>query len=614
MLAVRYGLWARSSKPMAHGSRQGITNMIVPMKKIYLVMQQKEAPEALETLRQVGVVHVENEKIPGGERMARLKEEVNLLENALAIIKSGRQKASPLKDGNPILKARELLELADAKDKLAGQIQSLRAEIRFWEPWGDFDPEDIRALVQRGLHVQLYEILSKDLKKVVSDVVPEVISIKDGVARCAVISSEKISLSFPCVALPSVSLKEMLFHQQEDLCQKAVVESRIREFSRYRESLTRALDEGRARLNFQEVLEGMGQEGPLAYLKGFLPKESCEILTTMAREKGWGVIITDPFSDDKVPTLLRNPKWVEIIKPMFSVMNLLPGYRERDISLPFLVFFSIFFGILVGDAGYGLIFLGMSVFAHRRFAGRMTDRSPFILGYVLSSAAILWGILTGTFFGTALFKGLKPFLPWLTDIENLQMLCLFIGAIHLTLAHVWRLIMKIPDMTAVLSEIGWIAIVWGMYFFANTIIVGLDLVGSGKFFLVGLGVVAVMIDILKQAKDVGVSLILLIFSVIGAFTDVVSYIRLFAVGFATVAVADAFNHMALGVGVQNVGTAIVAGLILAFVHLFLNLLLCLLGVLVHGVRLNVLEFSSHLNMEWSGIQYDPFRELKQANT
>jgi len=591
--------------------------MIVPMKKVFLVMQKKDASGTLETLREMGVVHVENERTPSGAHMDQLKEEIKLLENALALtIREGRENhAPPPTKGTDVLpKAEELLGLVLFKDQLSEQISKRQLEINFWKPWGSFDPQNILELNRKGLKVQLYEIPVDDLKKIQSPIVLEVIFVKSGLAGCAAVSSEKINLPFPVVALPSLGLKAMESLQEEDFRQLAALHKRIKEFFFYQENFQRTLKERRAQLRFQEVLQGMGAEEGLVYLKGFVPAETTEALRTKARQSQWGLLMEDPSVEDRVPTLLRNPKWVDVIKPMFGVMNLLPGYMERDISLPFLIFFSIFFGILVGDAGYGLIFLGMSLFAHLRFAKRMDDRSVFVLGYVLSSAAILWGILTGTFFGTALFKGLKPLLPWLTDSENLQMLCLFIGAVHLTIAHGWRLIMKIPDITGALSEIGWIAIVWGMYFLANTMIVGSDLVGSGKFFLVGLGVMAVIIDVLKQAKDVGVSLLLLIFSVIGAFTDVVSYIRLFAVGFATVAVADAFNHMALGVGFQNVGTAMVAGLILTFAHLFLNLALCLLGVLVHGLRLNVLEFSSHLNMEWSGIKYDPFRELKQADT
>ena len=94
--------------------------------------------------------------------------------------------------------------------------------------------------------------------------------------------------------------------------------------------------------------------------------------------------------------------------------------------------------------------------------------------------------------------------------------------------------------------------------------------------------------------------------IVNSFTDVVSYIRLFAVGAATVAVADAFNQMASGVGGNSIVAGFAAALILLFGHT-LNILLGAMAILVHGVRLNVLEFSSHLNMEWSGMEYSPFK-------
>ena len=74
------------------------------------------------------------------------------------------------------------------------------------------------------------------------------------------------------------------------------------------------------------------------------------------------------------------------------------------------------------------------------------------------------------------------------------------------------------------------------------------------------------------------------------------------------AVADAFNRMALGIGFNNIFAGLAALLILGFTHLFLNIILCAMGVLVHGIRLNVLEFSSHLGMEWSGVKYNPFKQ------
>ena len=95
---------------------------------------------------------------------------------------------------------------------------------------------------------------------------------------------------------------------------------------------------------------------------------------------------------------------------------------------------------------------------------------------------------------------------------------------------------------------------------------------------------------------------------ISAFSDVISYIRLFAVGLATVAVASSFNSMAAGLGTGVVGI-IGSILILGFGHA-LNLAMAALSVVVHGVRLNVLEFSGHLGMEWTGEKYTPFKNRK----
>lgn len=95
------------------------------------------------------------------------------------------------------------------------------------------------------------------------------------------------------------------------------------------------------------------------------------------------------------------------------------------------------------------------------------------------------------------------------------------------------------------------------------------------------------------------------FDVIGNFADLVSYVRLFAVGSAGLAVAIAFNELAIGPGIDGVGDAIKASIVLFLGH-SLNIVLCLMSILVHGVRLNTLEFSRHVGLEWAGFHYEPF--------
>jgi V/A-type H+-transporting ATPase subunit I len=97
----------------------------------------------------------------------------------------------------------------------------------------------------------------------------------------------------------------------------------------------------------------------------------------------------------------------------------------------------------------------------------------------------------------------------------------------------------------------------------------------------------------------------LLMNIVNSFSDIVSYIRLFAVGMATVAVADAFNSIALGVGFGNILTGFMTALILVVGHLF-NIVLGAMSILVHGLRLNLLEFSGHMGLSWAGFKYEPF--------
>ena len=108
-------------------------------------------------------------------------------------------------------------------------------------------------------------------------------------------------------------------------------------------------------------------------------------------------------------------------------------------------------------------------------------------------------------------------------------------------------------------------------------------------------------------KNLAISLFNLPLKIIGYFADILSYLRLFAVGYATVMVAVSFNNMAQDVGFNSILTGLISAGLLFFGHA-LNILLGLMSVLVHGVRLNMLEFSSHLNIEWKGKRYSPFRE------
>lgn len=584
--------------------------MIVPMKKIYVVMQAKDAKSALDALRDLGVVHVEPEHPPAGSGISELKMQMDMLARVLEVLPE--KAASPERLEKTLWQkyANEVLDLNNKIAEAKEEVQRWQNEIQRWQAWGNFDPQDILDLEARGIHIQFFEMSAAQLKKFSTETVIKIIHEEKNRVRCIVFSRQEFQAPATGLMLPAFSLRDMQNMRdnlREDMRESA---DRLKALVKYRAGFKEILAEKEAELKFAEALHGMGEKAGLNYLKGFIPADQEKKLREMSRTRQWGVLVEDPAADDTVPTLIRNPKWVEMITPLFGLMNIVPGYKEKDISVFFLIFFSIFFSLLVGDAGYGSIFLIVTFVVDKRFGRRMADKSVIGLMYLLSICTIIWGLLTGTFFGTLLFgRVIRPVLPWLTDAKNLQFLCFLLGVIHLTIAHLWRSITRGPTLGA-LAEIGWIMALWGSFFLVNMMLLGTPLPGFVKY-LYMIGAALIVIDIIAQRKDIGVNFILFVFSMINTFGDIVSYIRLFAVGLAGVAVADAFNQMALSIGFGNIFSATAAVFILAFVHLFLNLALCIMGVLVHGVRLNVLEFSGHLGMEWSGIKYNPLRVSKQ---
>lgn len=591
--------------------------MIVAMKKLHLIVQTKDIVCALESVRELGSVHVEHQEELSGYQLAQRREEVQILKQALEILQRfGCRLNVPQQDPH------DWTDVVTDIQKLYAEIEHYQEtiaqreiQIRQWEPWGDFDPKDIEALAARGIYVQLCEVPAGKEIAVPKGIIFQKIHFASGTSKCLAVSRGRIDLPFDTITPPPAGLGQMKKTQVEEQAKIRQAQERIAGLRCYSGAFQKILVERENVLRFEEVEKGMRAAEELALLKGYCPIDACGVVAAKAKQERWAVLFEDPSDEDNVPTFLRNPRWVEMIKPVFGIINVLPGYREVDISPVFLIFFSVFFGILIGDAAYGSVFLFLTLIAHMKLKHKVKDAAPFILMYVLSASAITWGVLTGTFLGTVLLgEKLKPAVAWLTDSKNVQLLCFTIGAAHLILAHLWRCVRRWPGSGA-WAELGWVWILWVSYGLVRSMIIlgqaDMTVILAALKMMVP-GIALVIYDIARGPKSqIPVGIVLLLFSIISAFTDIVSYVRLFAVGLAGAAVADAFNQMALSVGFNNVGAGIITSVILVVGHAF-NIVLCGFGVLVHGLRLNVLEFSGHLGLEWTGFQYEPFKKINQS--
>ncbi|MDP3804860.1 MAG: hypothetical protein Q8Q87_04855 [Candidatus Omnitrophota bacterium] len=586
--------------------------MIVPMKKVAVIVLSKEADSAVKRLRSLGVLHVEHQQAPKGKDIAALHDDIELANSSVLILSSQETKKgmprSPAKEASDWkLTARHIIDLQKRMEQLDEYSATLRHRIEQWDEWGDFDPELIKSLAVKNIHIRLYQIPISEINNLPSGVIVKKLFIAGGLAGCVIISRGEADVPFKEIPLPKTGLREMKARLAEDLKVMHNISEEIKKSVSYQGALIRAKKGLEKELEFNEALKGMGQAGQIAYIVGYAPADETDKVIQAAKQNRWGIFVRDPSEEDAVPTLIRNPRWASLMEPVFRLMEIVPGYRELDISPLFLLFLSLFFGMIIGDAGYGFLYIALTAIAHKRLGNRLKDAKIFFLLYLFSSSAVLWGVLTGTVFGQEWYinAGMRPLLPVLNNTRFLQAFCFFLGAFHLTLGQGWQAIRKFPSLAA-LSDIGWISILWAAFFVARMLILSYPLPPAAKWLIIG-GVILVIFFTNPSKnilKTIGTGLGAFALSIMNNFTDVVSYVRLFAVGLAGVAISDTVNTLAASMG----GNSLPTQLVILFLGHTINVVLGPISVLVHGVRLNVLEFSGHAGLSWSGRAYKPLKD------
>lgn len=625
--------------------------MIVPMKKVSLVVLEKEKKQALEKLRKLKLVHVED-LTGNGENLSKLKSTYNMMERAFFLISDIKVKGKDviqvsLTKEEAVEKASQFLELLSLKKNYEDLITGNTKEIERFSRWGDVDPADLRFLAEKGYFLFLYEIPTEYYSLIPeTEKVLKVFSDKNLVRFILVSDNGNVPQDLPSqavlVTLPSKSTR-LLREENEDYKSKIkAIERQINSFSACKTGIEKNLKILEKEIEFENIYSGMdGEEGEgslrLSWLTGFVPAKELKKVEVLAKQEKWGFLSDEPGEEDAVPTKLENNKVVSLIYPVSDFLGTVPGYREYDISGWFLLFFSLFFGMIFGDGGYGLLITLISVFAIIK--NHKKNLQPFILLLILGLTTTLWGMLTCNWFGVppqSLPESLKPLLfkldwNWISNAsslpedtvtQNLQIFCFTIALVQLAVAHIKGIVRNIRSLKC-LGEAGSLFMLMGIYYLVLNMVVSserfpFDLVLFGDikassimFPLIGVGFGLSFIfsnyegSVLKSVLESLKNIISVLLGVVNVFSDIVSYIRLWAVGLAGAAIANTVNEMA---GPILGGFVIFLGiLLLGFGH-GLNMILNVLSVIVHGVRLNTLEFSSHLGMTWSGFKYKPFSE------
>ena len=542
--------------------------MIVKMQHLDLLCVASDKSKTLERLRELGVVHLDLSSAAGVEVSSAKGAAADAERAVRAILKArGKSKAERLVH-TPVS---DVLALQSAMEAKAATVEELDRVIAEYEPYGDFDPELAQKLLDEGI----------DLKSVAE--LPEV--------------------------LPPKRLSALKRDRSDVILSMAEDEARLSECDE--KAILDSYPDLADRIAFAAARELMTQEGSVAYISGWVPAPKVEALRAEVNASGWGALIRDPAAGEVPPTLVEPPRIFQPMKALFDGLGIAPAYTEADVSVPFMCYFSLFFAMLVGDGAYGLIFL-IGTLAARK----VLPRSWFVLLTTFSASTVVWGILSNTWFGANIpWCANWPTVKWLADpsYHNMMLLCFTIGVSHLMLARIWNGVCRLPDSTAI-AEFGWAGVLLFMYLVTNSIVGIFSAIPTWAFYVFGASLVAVFGFSVKpsELKTRGAELGMLPLNIMSALGDIISYVRLFAVGLASVKVAENFNAMATGLVAGADAVWLKAVMSVAMVAILvvghgLNLAMAALSILVHAVRLNTLEFSNHKGVSWAGYAFRPFK-------
>ena len=638
--------------------------MIVPMKKVSLVVLNKERKDALLQLKKVGVVHLE--QIDGSsEQLSLYKEASNNAVAANAILsdikvakkKSFSSTVKTLSNDEVVAKCKHVIDISDKKKKLLEEIASDAAEIERFANWGQVDIEDFAFLKEKGISFKMYEI-PEDKYGLIDEKLTTICvnHIKKIVRFLLIDASEDRPEGLPPeafeVPMPVLSTKDLAKRVEDNEAEISKIEEELKAETVYISQIQDFKSNLESDIQFETIYSGMGQENSgkttdLAWLTGYVPVDSFDKLKDCVTKNSWAMAASDPTEEDNVPTKLKNNKFVSLIYPLTDFLGTVPGYHEYDISGWFLLFFCVFFGMIFGDGGYGLLVTVASLVLVLKSLFQKKSVSPLMgLLLLLGLSTVAWGTVTCTWFGlkpeqlpawltslsitpisNAAGSDYRLYLPWNTEVglttgQNLQIFCFTLAFLQLSVAHLKGMARNRKSLK-VLGEFGSLLQIWGMFYVVLSMVVSSALfplglvvnnipVGTIAIALVGGGFALSFIfsnyegnigaSILESCKNI----ISVLLGVVNVFSDIVSYIRLWAVGLAGSAISNTVNEMA-GPLLGHAITFIAFVALIAFGH-GLNMVLNLLSVIVHGVRLNTLEFSTHLGMSWSGFKYNPFAE------
>jgi V/A-type H+-transporting ATPase subunit I len=594
--------------------------MIVPMKKYTFLVHHAGYGPFLEDLRELGVLHVQTR---GGEPSEPLLERMQVqkeIRDTLTALRR-RQVQAPesvekLKEISGTAIVRSFQTISDRRESLVQERQALEKEIGFLKPWGSFSVETLEKLREAGLRVRFLVCPARKFDPEWARKYPlEVVRTAPPDQYFVVITQgdEDLDIEAEEVPAPAIPL-DALIAKQEVLDQKiAAMDAELDRYALHGQAaLEAALAETEADIQLISVIDHTRREAEDAVmmLEGFVPvSREAELVEYCEREQVL-FLSERPRPVDRPPVLLKNSSFARLFEPIGSLFAL-PSYGELDLTPYFAPFFMMFFGFCLGDAGYGVVVLLGATLYKRRAKPNM--RPVVTLAQYLGLATIIFGVLTGTVFGMNL---LEERYAWLGDVRSFMLnsdqafqMALVLGMVQILFGLVLQGINRAKQFgpAYAIVTVGWLILLLSLLDLAL-----LKLTGKGATYgaWAGVGLILLFNDpkagiFARLGKGVWE-----LYGITGFFGDLLSYIRLFALGISSAILGFVVNDISMQIrdGIPYLGPVLFV-LFLVVGH-GANLLIASLGAFVHPLRLTFVEFYKNAGFTGGGKAYRPFSRKK----
>ena len=583
------------------------------MRKYSFLVYHQEYKSFLKDLQELGVLDIIERNVELDEETSEKYFLIRQLQNSINFLSRRQVESNPVSE--PDMDGLELLNsinsMENEKDQLEMQLSVLKKEKALIEPWGEFSVAAIEKLKVADLFVKFYSCSEKQFK-------PEwqsqynigVIGSRQGQTYFVILrkGDEEIEIDADEVDMPSRPVSAINNEIKETAERAEEIEKTFNEYAeKYSDHLkhTLAIKEEEADLSKAILNTAKEADEKLMILEGWIPKDKEKELFEFADGKGIYYFSTDAEKGDKIPILLKNNRFAKLFEPIGSLFSL-PDYAELDLTPFFAPFFMMFFGFCLGDAGYGILFVVVGTLLKFKLDKKV--HPVLSLLQWLGLGTIIFGIITGTFFGIGLLdvEALGNFRNIMLNNDQVFSLALGLGLFQILVGITIRAVNQAKQFGFVyaLSSIGWLLLIIG----------GLDMAMFKLTGMVSTIVVFVALALIVFFSDPKASLFGRIgkglwdlYGITGVFGDVLSYIRLFALGVSSAILGFVVNDIALGIlGEGSVVSYIMFVIFLILGH-GLNIAIASLGSFVHPMRLTFVEFYKNAGFTGGGKKYNPLK-------